>query len=444
MKHMDKSKLFDQKLKEAVENFEVPFDTSAWDAIKDQVGTPEGNTAGSESNFVRSMGQSKWISLAITAAASIVIAYFALTPSNETVETQPLVEQEQVQPKQDESDPQENAEEAELIVEKSDASTTDDVVNNEDNVQAPMEDQKISDEKETIVQKDEGLKELKSEDNTLIEQPEENVVMNEERINPITKELSVDVSMNASSICQNQALMMEVEDSNSPVEIHWDLGDGTQADGPHLSHVYAEEGQYKVIMTARSVIDEELERQKEYTINVLPSPQSDFQVAMNDNMAAFPEVNFFTNTDNGYDYEWLVSNEKVSEKSSFSKMFRNKGSYAVGLIVENQFSCSDTLYKDIQINNDFNLLAPNAFSPNGDGINDVFMPQALSIMNQEFTLQIFEPKSGKMIFESSSVDFPWNGSFMNSGTDMKEGAYAWSVRMADGSIYKGTILITSK
>jgi gliding motility-associated-like protein len=53
------------------------------------------------------------------------------------------------------------------------------------------------------------------------------------------------------------------------------------------------------------------------------------------------------------------------------------------------------------------ILAPNAFSPNGDGINDKWM-----IQNIEFfpncTVRVFN-RYGQMVFSSTGYEVPWDG-----------------------------------
>ena len=70
-----------------------------------------------------------------------------------------------------------------------------------------------------------------------------------------------------------------------------------------------------------------------------------------------------------------------------------------------------------------NIYLPNAFSPNGDGRNDVFMPIESNIIN--YRMYIFD-RWGKQIFESVSPSIGWDGSLNGSLCPM--GTYVWVIQ----------------
>ncbi len=71
---------------------------------------------------------------------------------------------------------------------------------------------------------------------------------------------------------------------------------------------------------------------------------------------------------------------------------------------------------------------PNTFTPNGDGINDVFKAEGLNIF--DFHIIIFN-RWGQQIFESFSIYDGWDGTF--KGKKSPEGIYVW---MADYLLYR--------
>jgi gliding motility-associated-like protein len=62
------------------------------------------------------------------------------------------------------------------------------------------------------------------------------------------------------------------------------------------------------------------------------------------------------------------------------------------------------------------LYIPNCFSPNNDGVNDIFYPKGKSI--SEFTMKIYS-RRGEEIFYSEDIDFGWDGCY-NSTTVTNE------------------------
>jgi gliding motility-associated-like protein len=66
------------------------------------------------------------------------------------------------------------------------------------------------------------------------------------------------------------------------------------------------------------------------------------------------------------------------------------------------------------------LYFPSSFTPNGDGINDVYKPSAINI--DSYDLKIFD-KWGKLIFQSMDADEPWVGDSLEGGYYVPNGVY---------------------
>ncbi len=67
------------------------------------------------------------------------------------------------------------------------------------------------------------------------------------------------------------------------------------------------------------------------------------------------------------------------------------------------------------------LILPNAFTPNSDGVNDIFRPLHPCNMT-EYRLQIFD-RYGKIIFLSNDYSRGWNGTY--NGTPAESGTFVW-------------------
>jgi gliding motility-associated-like protein len=86
-----------------------------------------------------------------------------------------------------------------------------------------------------------------------------------------------------------------------------------------------------------------------------------------------------------------------------------------------------------------NLLLPNAFTPNGDGLNDVFKI-IYPFKASAFRLLIFN-RFGEKIFETNDMNRGWDGWF--KGEPQPAGVYAWVIQITEKEklpkVQKGTV-----
>lgn len=73
-----------------------------------------------------------------------------------------------------------------------------------------------------------------------------------------------------------------------------------------------------------------------------------------------------------------------------------------------------------------NIFYPNAFTPDGDGTNDIFYIRGLYIEN--FKLTVFN-KWGELIYVSENMGEGWNGTY--DGKPLPEGTYVFRAEMTD-------------
>ena len=70
------------------------------------------------------------------------------------------------------------------------------------------------------------------------------------------------------------------------------------------------------------------------------------------------------------------------------------------------------------------IYLPNAFSPNGDGINDQFLPFPHSCLFSDYNLKLFS-RWGELVFESADPALGWNGKFRSN--PLPEGAFIYQL-----------------
>ena len=107
---------------------------------------------------------------------------------------------------------------------------------------------------------------------------------------------------------------------------------------------------------------------------------------------------------------------------------QDTGVYPVILEVYNQGGCVSDTIRYVTIDAIFSIFVPNAFSPNGDGINDFFFPEGVGIDGGNFTMLIYD-RWGEVIFQSNSLDDKWDGTAREKGGVelVQEGVYVWKI-----------------
>lgn len=109
--------------------------------------------------------------------------------------------------------------------------------------------------------------------------------------------------------------------------------------------------------------------------------------------------------------------------------YSDTGSYIVTLVVFNAKGCSDTISQTVEVLPVSKLFLPDAFSPNGDGVNDLFSLKGLYI--SDVNLTIFD-RWGKPVHQMNHVNDYWDGRV--NGTELPIGVYSYiaDIRGADG------------
>jgi gliding motility-associated-like protein len=110
--------------------------------------------------------------------------------------------------------------------------------------------------------------------------------------------------------------------------------------------------------------------------------------------------------------------------------YPDTGCYVVSLIVVASDGCSDTIQHPVCIQPDFTFYAPNTFTPNGDGKNDVWMPYGEGIDPKNYHLMMFD-RWGNLMFETYVWGQGWDGR-ANGGADIAQiDTYVWKVDLKD-------------
>ena len=135
----------------------------------------------------------------------------------------------------------------------------------------------------------------------------------------------------------------------------------------------------------------------------------------------------FTNlsTEQYFNVFWDFGDGNSSEEINPTHTYTKRGVYEVTLTVEFILGCSYSITKSIYIGDSYEIVIPNAFTPNNDGYNDTFRPIYYGF--KYLKMQIFDTW-GTLIYteESTSNELVgWGGRIGNK--DGENGNYFYQV-----------------
>jgi len=106
--------------------------------------------------------------------------------------------------------------------------------------------------------------------------------------------------------------------------------------------------------------------------------------------------------------------------------YYNIGEFDITQVVFNELGCSDTLVQTICVENVVRFFKPNIFSPNNDGVNDLFSMFSLGI--SDFSMQIYDGW-GNLVFATNDPNESWDGK--HDGKEVNQGVYVGMVKYQD-------------
>ena len=126
------------------------------------------------------------------------------------------------------------------------------------------------------------------------------------------------------------------------------------------------------------------------------NPYIDWPISFNDSSSARNITSWF----------WELGNGAAVEGQNTEFIYRAPGVYPITLKITNEVGCEALKMDTLIIEKGYKLMMPSAFTPNNDGLNDVFKPSHENII--QTTIQIYN-KYGALVYQSNELDAEWNG-----------------------------------
>ena len=174
------------------------------------------------------------------------------------------------------------------------------------------------------------------------------------------------------------------------------------------------------------------------SIAVYPLPVADFKVSPSTVDMLNPELKIKDESHLAYTITWNYNNGDVKQDinptplqpiAEYVYQYKDSGTYIIKQLVQTNKGCADSISKPVRVNPIYSIYIPNAFTPNGDNINDYFMVKGINI--KELDLIIFD-RWGEVIARiTSPTSKGWDGTDIRQGIMSQQEVYNWKLSYTD-------------
>ncbi len=245
------------------------------------------------------------------------------------------------------------------------------------------------------------------------------------------------ISIASPTLCSNVLGLFSSITTNTPTAYTWTVSPVNGANfvqgnaTPTIAINFRNAGIYSVSLTVSNASGTVTAVK---TVTVLQAPLAAFSASLTN--SGFPTslnlTNFSTNANT---YLWSYSETALTDNSTdVIHTYTASGSFSVSLVSYNSNGCSDTSRYHFFINDSSGVTLPNVFTPNSDGINDIFKPIAKGMSNIKVDIYT---RWGTFVYGWDLPNGFWDG-HTTSGEPCISGTYFYVVEATgfDGKSYK--------
>jgi gliding motility-associated-like protein len=240
----------------------------------------------------------------------------------------------------------------------------------------------------------------------------------------------ISLAPQTSSGCDRVALTFADNDPNNAGDTYyWNFGDNFTGTGSSVSHNYLSTGTYNVNVVATSPFGCVGNGSTIANVTVFDSPIADFAVASNVMSELEPTFQFENQCSiNTIGWQWDFGDNTTDNVPSPAHTYAQRGTYTARLIATSNGGCTDTTEMPVIVEPEYTLYVPNAFTPNGDGKNDLFLAYGNEI--NEFSMAIFD-RWGNQIFSSDNISTGWDGRATGGEEIAQQDVYVYKIAVKD-------------
>lgn len=208
----------------------------------------------------------------------------------------------------------------------------------------------------------------------------------------------------------------------------WDFGNGTTSTNLTAAvGSYAQQGIYDVSYTVVSIDGCVFSHTETELITIYNQPFASFTVTPQTIVLPNTTAEFLNQSLGSTEFSWVINSTDTIAGEDLVYDFPDiPGAYPVTLFASNPWGCADSVSRQILVMEEFTLFVPNAFTPDEDGINEVFRVQGIDVDENHFELMIFN-RWGEVVYRSDDYNGFWNGSYNNGAHYVPDGVYFYRI-----------------
>lgn len=224
------------------------------------------------------------------------------------------------------------------------------------------------------------------------------------------------------------------EPNDSSLSYFWDFGDPVSGANnndttPEPSHTYELPGLYTATLSISHNICTGLQSMTASTqvvINAIPT--AGFIIDPAEASYFEPNITFSDNSSGALNCILITGNGDTLSPCNTTYTYTDTGLFKVIQIVFNDIGCADTAEGFVYIKPEYIFFIANSFTPNGDGINDVYLGQGMGI--KSFEMYIYD-RWGDQIFKSENISTGWDGTANNGKSQAQQDVYVYLIKIVD-------------
>jgi gliding motility-associated-like protein len=212
----------------------------------------------------------------------------------------------------------------------------------------------------------------------------------------------------------------------------WNFGDGYGQLCGNIQHTFLNPGVYTVSLTLQS--SSGCQNSTTYTnyITVVEQPDAGFVFSPQIPDIYNSEVTFTNSSTDATHYVWEFGDGGTSTDTNTIHLYPQIGNvdYLATLYAYNDYGCEDSVSQIVTVQDVLTFFIPNTFTPDGDELNQSFMPVFTSgIDPYDFHMIIFN-RWGQVLFETYDYTYGWAGTYGDQGL-VDDGTYIWQIEFKE-------------